>query len=168
MATLSGSKGTKCWLRKSSSCCSSLAPLGVRYTIRFFHRSTVSEITTCKIGKIRNPRFKSLGYCLDQSTWDQRIYKSKIFFSVFTVKGTIVHQCTRGVMIPLFPGSGSGIGIAKRLRIQLWIRTQGWNHNTSVAVTNPLFSGSGSWIRIARGPKMSLNPTPEPDPGPES
>ena len=36
----------------------------------------------------------------------------------------------RVVMIPLFPGSRSGIGIAKRLRIQLWIQIRGWNHNT--------------------------------------
>ena len=75
---------------------------------------------------------------------------------------------TRGVMIPLFPGSQSVIGIAKRLRIQLWIQIRGWNHNTSIAVTNPLFLGSRSGIRIAISPKKSWNPTPEPDPGPES
>ena len=63
---------------------------------------------------------------------------------------------TRGVMIPLFPGSGSGIGIGKRLRIQLWIRIQGWNHNTSIAVSNPLFPGSRSGIGIVGSPKKGL------------
>ena len=50
---------------------------------------------------------------------------------------------TRGVMIPLFPGSGSGIGIAKWLGIQIWIQIRGENHNTSIAVTNPLFISIG-------------------------
>ena len=45
----------------------------------------------------------------------------------------------RCVTIPLFHGSGSGIGITKRLRIQFWNRIWGWNHNTSIAVMNPLF-----------------------------
>ena len=71
------------------------------------------------------------------------------------------HFLTRGVKIPLFPASGSGI------RIQLWIQIWGWNHYTSIAVTNPFFPGSRSRIRIAIGPEKSSNLTPEPDPGPE-
>ena len=63
------------------------------------------------------------------------------------------HFLTRGVKIPLFPASR--IGIAKRIRIQLWIWIRGWNHNTSIAVTNPLFPGSGSGIEINRSPQKS-------------
>ena len=35
----------------------------------------------------------------------------------------------RGVTIPFISGSGSGIGITKRLRIKLWIQILGWNHD---------------------------------------
>ena len=56
---------------------------------------------------------------------------------------------SRGVTIPLFPRSRSGIGIAKKLTIQLCIQIREWNHNTFTAVTNPLFPGSRFRIRIA-------------------
>ena len=51
---------------------------------------------------------------------------------------------SRGVMIPLFPGSESGIQIAKRPRIQLWIQIRGWNHNHLYSCYESTFS----WIRI--------------------
>ena len=56
----------------------------------------------------------------------------------------------RGVTIPLFNGSVSGFGIAKRLKILLRIWIKVWNHNTSTGVKNLLFTGFESRYGITK------------------
>ena len=67
----------------------------------------------------------------------------------------------RGVAIPLFTRSESGFGIAKRLKIQLRIRIQGWNHNTARERGFLRISSRRACPKIALFRPRSLSPLPQ-------
>ena len=68
--------------------------------------------------------------------------------------GRLTYPGIRGVTIPLFSWSKTGSGIAKRLKILLWIQDR--NQHSSIDVTIPLFTGSESGSGITKKRKIWL------------
>ena len=68
----------------------------------------------------------------------------------------LLRSITRSVTSPLFTRSDSGPGIDIRLKIQLLIRMQVQNHNTSINVMFPLFTGSESGSGLIKKLKIRL------------
>ena len=110
----------------------------------WFHCSEVA-CKRCYKWRQPNPVLLLIVLTLQWLSW--QISLQTIFVLVCKWQGSLL---SKGITIPRFTWSESGSGITQRLKIRLWFRIHGRNHNTSTAERKREKAGGGRSNKCGR------------------